>query len=142
MSVFFSMESTSGTKNVEETVKLLVFWDAMALMYYHCNDVLWNVHIVSFGFFVVIFWVFSVFVLFHPCLLGQVIDGVALKDMFEINQLQIKTGLNTLRPRQNGRHFPDDFFKCIFLNKNLRISIKFSLKFVPMGPINNIPALV
>ena len=24
-----------------------------------------------------------------------------------------------LRPRQNGRHFPDDIFKCIFLNKNI-----------------------
>ena len=49
---------------------------------------------------------------------------------------------NTLRPRQNVRHFPDDIFKCIFLNENIWISIKFSLKFVPKGPINNIPALV
>ena len=37
--------------------------------------------------------------------------------------------LNTLRPRQNGRHFPDDIFKCIFLNENVSITIKFSLKF-------------
>ena len=51
-------------------------------------------------------------------------------------------GLNTLRPRQNGRHFADDTFKRIFLNENVRISIKISLKFVPMGPINIIPALV
>ena len=50
--------------------------------------------------------------------------------------------LNTLRPRQNGRHFADDTFKCIFLNETFRISIKISLKFVPKGPINNIPALV
>ena len=49
---------------------------------------------------------------------------------------------NTLRPRQNGRHFADDIFKRIFLNENARISIKISLKFVPKGPINNIPALV
>ena len=42
----------------------------------------------------------------------------------------------------NGRHFPDDIFKCIFLNKNVLISIKISLKFVPKGQINNIPALV
>ena len=49
---------------------------------------------------------------------------------------------NTLRPRQNGRHFPDDTFKRIFLNENVRIAIKISLKFVPKGPINNIPALV
>ena len=50
--------------------------------------------------------------------------------------------LNTLRPRQNGRHFADDIFKWIFLNKNVWIPIKISLKFVPQGPINNIPALV
>ena len=29
-----------------------------------------------------------------------------------------------------------------FVNENVRISIKFSLKFVPKGPISNIPALV
>ena len=50
--------------------------------------------------------------------------------------------LNTLRPRQNGSHFPDDIFKCIFLNKNELISIKIPLKFAPRGPINNIPALI
>ena len=49
---------------------------------------------------------------------------------------------NTLRPRQNGRHFPDDIFKRIFLNENAWILLKISLKFVPKGPINNIPALV
>ena len=42
----------------------------------------------------------------------------------------------------NGRHFPDDIFKCIFLNENVLISIKISLKFDPKGQINNIPALV
>ena len=50
--------------------------------------------------------------------------------------------VNTLRPRQNGRHFPDDIFKCIFFNENVLFSIKISLKFVPKGQINNIPALV
>ena len=50
--------------------------------------------------------------------------------------------VNTLRPKQNGRHFGDDTFKRIFLNENVRISIKISLKFVPKGPINNNPALV
>ena len=44
--------------------------------------------------------------------------------------------------RQNGRRLPDDIFKCIFSNKNISISIKISLKFVPKGSINNIPALV
>ena len=50
--------------------------------------------------------------------------------------------LNTLRPRQNGRHFADDTFKYMFLNENVIILIKILLKFVPKGPINNIPALV
>ena len=54
----------------------------------------------------------------------------------------LPTQINTLRPRQNGRHFPDDNFKCIFVNENVSISIKISLKFVPKGQINNIPALV
>ena len=49
---------------------------------------------------------------------------------------------NTLRPRQNGRHFPDDIVKCIFLNKNVWISINISLKFVPKSLLNNIPSLV
>ena len=50
--------------------------------------------------------------------------------------------VNTLRPRQNGRHFAADIFKYIFLNENVWIPIKISLKFVPKGWINNIPALV
>ena len=51
-------------------------------------------------------------------------------------------GLNTLRPRQDGRHFSDDIFKCIFLNENVWISLKIWLKFVPRVPINNISAMV
>ena len=50
--------------------------------------------------------------------------------------------INTMRPRQNGHLLADDTFKCIFLNENAWIPIKISLKFVPKGPINNIPALV
>ena len=50
--------------------------------------------------------------------------------------------LNTLTPRQNGLHFTDDIFKCIFLNENVWIAIRISLTFVSEGPINNIPALV
>ena len=52
------------------------------------------------------------------------------------------SNINTLRLRQNGHHFPDDIFKWIFLNEKVWISMKISLKFVPKGPINNIPALV
>ena len=50
--------------------------------------------------------------------------------------------VNTLRPRQNGRHFADDMFKCIFVNENVWIPIEISLKFVPKGSITNIPAFV
>ena len=49
---------------------------------------------------------------------------------------------NSLRPRQNGRLFADDIFKRIFLNENIRISTKNSLKFVPKGLIDNITAMV
>ena len=49
---------------------------------------------------------------------------------------------NTFRPKKDGHHFPDDIFKCIFLNDNLPVSIKISLKFAPKGPINIIPALI
>ena len=49
---------------------------------------------------------------------------------------------NTLRLRQNDCHFADDIFKCIFLNENIGVAIKISPKFVPKGPINNIPTLI
>ena len=38
--------------------------------------------------------------------------------------------------------FADDIFKCIFVNDHVWFVIKIPLKFVPRGPINNIPALV
>ena len=50
--------------------------------------------------------------------------------------------VNTLRSRRNRRHFADDNLKCLFLNENVWISIKISLKFVPTVPINNSPSLV
>ena len=50
--------------------------------------------------------------------------------------------VNTLRPRQNGRQFPDSIFKCIFLNENVWIWLDISLMFVPKVQINHIPALV
>ena len=48
----------------------------------------------------------------------------------------------TLRPGRNGRRFPDAIFKCIFLTENVWIRSKMSLKIVPKGALNNIPALV
>ena len=59
-------------------------------------------------------------------------SGWQVNDDSEINyNLKGTQWINTLRPRQNGRHFPDHIFQC-----------KISLKFVPKGPINNIPTLV
>ena len=49
--------------------------------------------------------------------------------------------INTLRSRQNGRHFADDIIKCVFLNENIWISMNISLRFVSLGQIKNIPAL-
>ena len=46
-----------------------------------------------------------------------------------------------IEAEKNSRHFPDDIFKCIFFNENVWISPQISLKFVPRGPINNIPSL-
>ena len=64
-------------------------------------------------------------------------------DVIVMKKLDVITpSLNTLRPRQNGRRFADEVFKCIFLNENVWISLKISLKFLPNVPINNIPALV
>ena len=45
-------------------------------------------------------------------------------------------------PGQDGRHFADDIFKCIFLNENVWILVTISLKCVPKGPIDNNPALI
>ena len=50
--------------------------------------------------------------------------------------------INTLRPRQNGRHFAYDIFKCIFLDENAWNLFKITLKFVPKVRMNNISALV
>ena len=47
-----------------------------------------------------------------------------------------------MSPRQISRHFANDIFNCIFLNENVLISIKISLKFITKGAINNISALV
>ena len=65
------------------------------------------------------------------------IDGPSnFTEMVPVFRMEV----NTLRPRQNGRHFADDIFKGIFLNENVWIPINFHR--VPKGPINNIAALV
>ena len=68
----------------------------------------------------------------HACM-QRTLDSMAMADGWH--------GIDTLRLRQNGQN-TTDIYKCIFLNENMWISAKISLKFVPRGPIKNIPALV
>ena len=56
--------------------------------------------------------------------------------------LSVPQYVNTLGPRQYGRHFPGDVSKCIFENEKFRIAIQISVKFISKGPIDNIPASV
>ena len=64
-------------------------------------------------------------------------------DLHERNKwLSQAKQLNTLRPRRSRRHFADDSLRYIFLNENIWISIRMSLKFIAKGPINDIPTLV
>ena len=72
-----------------------------------------------------------------PCSVNQMTNQNINNQLIKI-ECHMDTEINTLRPRQNGRHFADSIFKCIFLNENVSIAIKISLKFVPMDPINNI----
>ena len=73
----------------------------------------------------------------HPS--KESMEGSRLEPLYANWRIQL--GFNTLQPIQNGRHFAGTF-KRIFVNENVRILIEISLKFVPKGPIDNIPALV
>ena len=92
-------------------------------------------------------------VCYHPCvsvpsadLIGdnQANFSLELNRRVSFSMLLYQTiyVINTLRPRQNGPHYTDDIFKSIFLNEYVWIPIKISLRIVPKGPINNIPALI
>ena len=50
--------------------------------------------------------------------------------------------VNTLRARQNGRHFANGIFKCIFLNENFWSLNKISVKYVAWGLIKDMTALL
>ena len=49
---------------------------------------------------------------------------------------------NSSLPGQNGHHFADDIFRCIFMNEKSCIMIKISLKFAAKDPIDNNQTLV
>ena len=70
------------------------------------------------------------------------IDDVFQKLLSHKHFNMVCNGLTHWGRDKNVRLFADDTFKRIFLNENVRISINISLKFVPKGLINNIPALV
>ena len=74
----------------------------------------------------------------NPCLLAGRYIAKWPTDLLDI----FVNVINALIPRQNGHHFADDIFKCIFLNENVWILIRLSQKFVLRSPIDNKPTLV
>ena len=50
--------------------------------------------------------------------------------------------INSSPREQMAATFADNIFKCIFLNENVRVMVKISLKFVPEGSNDNKSALV
>ena len=70
------------------------------------------------------------------------LDGAIISDCCMQSTDIPHSTLNTLRLRRNEQHFAGDIFKRIFFKENVWTSIKISQKFVPKGPINNIPASV
>ena len=69
--------------------------------------------------------------------LSAPIRNFAIRD-FLLKPCNLK--ITSLRPGQNGRHFPN-IFKCIFLNENFLTLNKISIKYIPYGLINNMAAL-
>ena len=61
-------------------------------------------------------------------------------------QFEILISFWSWLPPLPGKMFPailaDDILECIFMNEKFRILIRTLLKFIPNGPINNIPELV
>ena len=56
---------------------------------------------------------------------------------FDQNAKCDRSILNSSSSEQNGRHFADNIFKYIFMNKNLRILMQISLKFLSRVAIDN-----
>ena len=57
---------------------------------------------------------------FPLIVLGNINLDMTFLSLLKSEKLQT---VNTLRLRQNGRHFADGIFKCIFLNEKVWISI-------------------
>ena len=65
-------------------------------------------------------------------LIKTLIDLEIIISYFDAN---FQIYINSSPPGQNGCHFADNIFRCIFVNEKFCILIKISLKFVPKGPI-------
>ena len=55
---------------------------------------------------------------------------------------QVYLHINLSPPEQNGLHFADDIFRCIFVNDKFRIFIENSPNFIPKVPLRNNLTLV
>ena len=102
------------------------------LRYLSCQDVSYDMPLT----------VWSSWRIWHQCKLNLHKQLRCSSSMAYLSLVECYVSLNSLRPRQNRRHFADDVFKCNFLNENVWSPIQVSLKFVPKRSINNIPALV
>ena len=71
-------------------------------------------------------------------------ENIHASSHYEYRQtyMTCRRALTQFRPRQYCSHFANDIFKCIFMNENVWILIRISLKVFPKVRINNIPALV
>ena len=56
--------------------------------------------------------------------------------------IEVDLSHKLISPGQNGRHFADDIFRCIFVNEKFCILIKISLMFVPKSLIDKNPTLI
>ena len=85
--------------------------------------------------------------LIHTTLLDDIKSEINFEEkmcnnVVSIVPADVSTLLTHLPPGQNGRHFADDIFRCIFMYEKFWILIRISFKSVPKGPIDNNPALV
>ena len=78
----------------------------------------------------------------HACAINCCCGEVCASVSYTITYLlQFQTLIQSYHVDDLTHWGRDDIFKCFFLNENVWISIEVSLKFVPKGPLNNIPAL-
>ena len=85
----------------------------------------------------------------HTCILFTIMQKSNTLCIFhyalcpqDAGKCNLQPNFNSSLPGQYGRHFADDIFRYIFVDEKFCILINISLKFVPKGPMKNIPALV